>query len=159
MTYSQFARSFMIIPQLLMIVLMPVFGRLMDRLNPVRISAIAFCFLTFWPLILGFATQTWHAYAAFAFFGLGMSAVQVTWNLGALYFAPAREAQKYHSAHVTLVGLRACFAPWLAVLLFLPLVGFRVTFFMAAGFFAVASVCMALLHLRSHRAADSSRAP
>lgn len=155
MKYNDFASSYMVVPQIIMLILIPVFGRAMDRLNPLRTSAIAFAVLAFWPLVLGFATQIWHAYAAFVFYGVGMAAVQVTWTLGALFFAPEREAQKYHSIHVTLVGLRACFAPWLAVMLFKPLMGLRATFFLGFAFFAVAAILMYLLNLRLARGASS----
>ena len=153
MSYDNFAGSYMVVPQVIMLVLIPVFGRMLDRLNPVRLSAIAFAFLAFWPLILGFASGVWHAYAAFVFYGIGMGAVHVTWTLGALFFAPAREAQKYHSIHVTLVGLRACFAPWLAVMVFKPLIGLRFTFFLGFICFALAAVLMYALHIRLSRAA------
>jgi MFS family permease len=151
MSYDDFAGSYLVVPQVVMLVLTPIFGRLMDRLNPVRLCAIAFAFLAFWPLILGFAVSIWYAYAAFVFFGIGMAAVHVTWTLGALYFAPAREAQKYHSIHVTLVGLRACIAPWLAVLVLKPYIGLRPTFYIACAFFAISSVLMYLLHVRTSR--------
>jgi MFS family permease len=149
MNYDDFAGAYMMVPQIIMLALVPLYGRLMDRLNPIRLSAIAFAFLAFWPLTLAFATRIWYAYLAFVFYGAGMAAVQVTWTLGALYFAPAREAQKYHSVHVTLVGLRACFAPWLAVKLFMPQMGLRSAFYLGFAFFAVAAVLMFLLHLRT----------
>jgi len=153
MSYDDFAGSYMVVPQIIMLVLIPLYGRLMDRMNPIRLSAIAFAFLAFWPLTLGFATSIGYAYAAFVFYALGMAAVQVTWTLGALYFAPAREAQKYHSIHVTLVGLRACFAPWLAVLVLRPFIGLRTTFFLGFHFFAIGALLMYLLHLRTSRTA------
>jgi MFS family permease len=154
MSYDDFAGSYMVVPQVIMLVLIPVFGRMLDRLNPIRLSAVAFAFLAFWPLILGFASSVWHAYAAFVFYGIGMGAVHVTWTLGALFFAPAREAQKYHSIHVTFVGLRACFAPWLAVMVFKSLIGLRLTFFLGFLFFALAAVLMYALHIRLTRAAS-----
>ena len=152
MNYRDFSSSYMVVPQLIMLVMLPFFGRMLDRLNPIRTCAIAFAFLAFWPFVLGLTTEIWQAYAAFVFYGIGMAAVQVTWTLGALHFAPAREAQKYHSIHVTLVGLRACFAPWLAVKLLMPGIGIRPTFFLGAGFFAVSAVLMYLLYIRTSKA-------
>ncbi len=151
MKYNQFAASYMVVPPIIMIVLIPVFGRMLDRINPIRLCAIAFAFLAFWPLILCFATEVWYTYVAFVFYGLGMAGVYVTWTLGALYFAPEREAQKYHSIHITLVGLRACFGPWLAVLVFKPLIGFRLTFLLAFALFAISAALMFLLHTRISR--------
>ena len=156
MNYDDFAGAYMMVPQLIMLVLVPLYGRLMDRLNPIRLSAVAFALLAFWPITLAFATNIWYAYLAFIFYGAGMAAVHVTWTLGALYFAPAREAQKYHSIHVTLVGLRACFAPWLAVKLFMPKLGLRPSFYLGFAFFAISSVLMFLLHVRISRTGTES---
>ena len=152
MEYDKFAGSFLVVPNIMMLVLVPIFGRMLDRINPIRLCAVAFAFLAFWPLVLCFSTQVWHAYFAYVFYGFGMAAVHVTWTLGALYFAPAREAQKYHSIHITLVGLRACFGPWLAVLVLKPLIGFRKTFFIAFLLFAMSAILMYLLHAGISRA-------
>lgn len=159
MSYDDAAGSYLVLPQLIMLVLTPLYGRLMDRINPIRLCAIAFAFLAFWPLTLAFTTRVWHAYAGFVFYALGMAAVQVTWTLGALFFAPAREAQKYHSIHVTLVGLRASFVPWLAVMVLRPLAGLRISFLVGFGFFTVASVFMILLHLHTSRAQADKETP
>jgi MFS family permease len=151
MNYRDFASSYLVVPQVIMLLLVPLFGRIMDRINPIRLCAIAFGFLAFWPLILCFTTAIWQAYFAYVFYGIGMAAVHVTWTLGALHFAPAREAQKYHAIHVTLVGLRASFGPWLAVLVFKPLIGFRATFYVGFTFFAISALLMLLLHARLSR--------
>jgi MFS family permease len=152
MTYDQFAGSYMVIPQVIMLVLTPIYGRLMDRINPLRLCAVAFGFLSLWPLTLGFTTRVWHAYGAFAFYSLGMAAVNVTWTLGSLFFAPEREAQKYHSVHVTFVGLRAAVGPWLATLVLKPLLGLRPSFFVAFALFAISAGLMLMLHIRVRRA-------
>jgi MFS family permease len=151
MSYDDAAGSYMVLPQLIMLALTPLYGRLMDRINPIRLCAIAFAFLAFWPLTLAFASQVRHAYAGFVFYALGMAAVNVTWTLGALFFAPAREAQKYHSIHVTLVGLRASFAPWLAVMVLRPLAGLRASFLVGCALFASSALLMFLLHVRISR--------
>lgn len=151
MGYNDFASSYLVIPQIIMLVLIPVFGRLLDRLNPIRLSVTAFAVLAFWPLTLGFATEIWHAYVAFVFYGFSMAAVHVTWVLGALSFAPAREAQRYHSIHITLVGLRASFVPWISVKVLMPWIGLRPTFFVGFALFALAAVLMLALHLHTSR--------
>jgi MFS family permease len=83
------------------------FGRLLDRIGPIKVSRIAFTILAIFPLLLASAHGVGMAYVAFLVYGCGMAAVNLGWTTGPIHFARERDSAGYMGAHVALVGVRA----------------------------------------------------
>jgi len=148
--WSQASRVFGVIHPLVMIMFLPLYGRMLDRTGAVPLAALAYVALAFWPFSLAIARSVDGAYLAYAFFGLGMAGVDVAWMLGANTFAPRDRIQSYMGVHVTMVGLRAMIAPYLGLLL-KETIGFTATFSFTTGLFVVAAWLMVRLHRRCAR--------
>ncbi len=139
--WKQAAQVFGVIHPLVMIIFLPVFGRLLDRTSVVPVASVAFFSLGLWPLILAFTSSMKLVYLAYVFFGLGMAGVDVAWMLGANTFAPHDRIQSYMAIHVTLVGLRALLAPFLGLLVKQNF-GFRAAFGLSGLLLIGASLLM-----------------
>lgn len=46
-----------------------------------------------------------------------MAGVNVSWNMGSIFFAGNEDSSMYQSIHVTLTGVRGIFAPLLSLLI------------------------------------------
>lgn len=130
---------------LVMIVFLPLYGRLLDRAGTVPVAAVAYVALAFWPFSLAVARSALGAYVAYAFFGLGMAGVDVAWMLGANAFAPRDRIQAYMAVHVTMVGVRAMIAPYLGLVL-KEAVGFCAAFSCSTILLLTAAYLMLRLH-------------
>lgn len=150
--WGQASRVFGVIHPLVMVVFLPLYGRLLDRTGAVPVAALAYIALAFWPFSLAIAESVQGAYLAYSFFGLGMAGVDVAWMLGANTFAPRDRIQTYMAVHVTMVGLRAMIAPFLGLLL-KEAAGFRTAFSVSSVLLVIAAYLMVRLHrqcARSH---------
>lgn len=127
---------------LLAIFLLPVFGRLIGRIDPRRFAAITFfsmlIFLLFLVLTEQFPFFTYigniKLYYMLIFYMIGQgffaATMGILWSIGSAYFCKKEDADLYQAVHLTLTGERALFAPLLGVL-FYNLVGFSGTFIIA----------------------------
>lgn len=124
---------------ILAILLLPFFGRLLGKIDPRKFAVITFSSMF---LYLFFVTLTEYVpvhvdwmgiriYYTMLFFILFHSVFAATmsllWNIGSAYFCKDQDAGTYQSIHLWLTGFRAIFAPILGVL-FLEWVGFTATF-------------------------------
>lgn len=141
------------IPIFISIVLFPVLSGHMDRRDPRRLAIFSYLGhgLFFLGLILA------HKYAAesqllgyriiymlllaYLCQGLYATLMGLVWGIGSSYFAPAHEAARYHSLHITLTGIRGLIAPPIGVLLY-KLGGFSFTFACCMCFQALAMYIM-----------------
>ncbi len=143
-----------IVSQLGMLLLSPVIGKYHDRMHPYRFMAGAFGLLMFFPLLVVASSVAQGSltlpviliFTAYAVFGLAMAAVNITWNMGSIYFAGDENASIYQSVHVTMTGIRGLIAPVLGIVLY-KMVSLTMVFVVAAGFFLSAS----LISLRDYR--------
>ena len=143
-----------IVSQLGMLLLSPVIGKYHDRTHPYRFMAGAFAMLMLFPVLVVFSSLAQGSpalpviliFVAYAIFGLAMAAVNITWNMGSIYFAGDSNASIYQSVHVTMTGIRGLIAPVLGIVLY-KLVSLTMVFVVAAGFFMSAS----LISLRDYR--------
>lgn len=128
----------------------PLFGRLLDRWNAIRLSIFGFAFLVAVPLLLAISHSLAGVYLAFAVFGFAMSPVNIAWTMGPILFAGRRDAATYMGVHVTMVGIRGLIGNPMGLVLFKAF-GSRPAFLVASLFFAAATVVMVRLHRRRAR--------
>lgn len=124
------------------IVLLPFFGRIIGTKDPRRFAILTFGSLMFFILFTAL-TQYFNAYTevlgiklyymlllAVVFNGVFMASMPILWGIGSSYFCPSHEAADYQSVHLFLTGVRALFAPILGIKLY-EWYGFSFTY--AAG--------------------------
>ncbi|MBW6514880.1 MAG: MFS transporter, partial [Candidatus Syntrophosphaera sp.] len=143
-----------IVSQLGLLFLSPLIGKLHDRMHPFRFMASAFGLLMVFPLLF-VVSSLWQGEAlmpviivflAYLIFGIAMAAVNITWNMGSIYFAGKQDASIYQSVHITLTGVRGLIAPALGYAI-LKIFSLTMVFVVAAGFFLAA----ALVSFRDYR--------
>lgn len=150
LSYEQISSARVLIASAGVALLGPLMGAGMDRFHPVRVSTLGFGLLALYPLTLALGGvvaglgPVATAYLGFAFYAVAMSAVNITWNLGSIAFAPDGEGGHYQSVHVAMVGVRGVVGP-LAGYAVLKLFGSREVFLIAAGFCLSASLSSAML--------------
>jgi Na+/melibiose symporter-like transporter len=135
------------------IMIMPFFGKLIGIMDPRRFAAISFLSMMFFILFLiltgiyPVSIEFWGItlYFMMIFYILFHSVFAATmgllWSIGSAYFCPPSEAGTYQSIHLALTGGRALFAPLMGVV-FYELWGFYVTFIIAMSFLLIASIFM-----------------
>ncbi len=146
MNYSQMFISKSVIAKLGILFLAPLAGKLHDLLNPGKFSCISYFVISFYPLTLlvaSFYTDLSMApyLVMFAFFfnGIAMAGINVSWNIGSIYFAGPDEAPMFQSVHVTLTGVRAVFGPVIGFLVMI-LFNYQAVFILATLVFITAAI-------------------
>ncbi len=127
---------------ILAIVLLPFFGKLLGKIDPRKFAA--FTFGSVGMYIFFVMITTWFS-ANFTFFditiyytlllyilfhGIFAASMSLLWNIGSAYFCKPEEAGTYQSLHLSLTGIRGIPAPLLGVF-FYEQFGFTITFFVA----------------------------
>ncbi len=127
---------------ILAIVLLPYFGKLLGNIDPRRFAALTFSTIAlyiFFVMITDYFPYHFQLYGVtiyytlilyVVFHGLFASTMVLLWNIGSAYFCRPEQAGTYQSLHLSLTGFRAIFSPLLGVL-FYELFGFTVTFAIA----------------------------
>lgn len=128
--------------------LSPLFGRLLDRTDPLRISRLGFLVLVFFPLTLTLARSVPAVYLAFLIFGIGMSAVNLGWTMGPIHFARERDSAGYMGSHVALVGVRSLIGGPFGIWFYRTTGSPAATFTVTAGLFLLAAAIMSSGHRR-----------
>jgi MFS family permease len=141
------------IPVFMGIMLFPVLSGHMDKRDPRRLAIFSFLGhgLFFLGLILAdfYGAETsafgyriiYMLLLAYLCQGIYVTLMGLVWGIGSSYFAPAHEAARYHSVHITLTGIRGIIAPPIGVLLY-NLRGFNLTFSICLCFEALAIYIM-----------------
>ena len=131
----------------------PFFGRLLGRIDPRKFAAITFA--TIFLYLLSLALTSWfpgytevfgiRIYYFLLLYIVGQSLFAATmsllWSIGSAYFCKPEEAADYQSVHLFLTGTRAVFAPILGVI-FYEMYGFEFTFMVGASFALIAVFVM-----------------
>ena len=84
----------------------PLMGRIMDSVGPVRLCVLSFAVIAFYPLALAAAglqsmlAPVMMAYLGFGIYSLGMSGINVTWNVGSISFAPTGQGGYYQGGYL-----------------------------------------------------------
>jgi len=117
------------------ILLLPFFGKLLSRLDPRKFAAITFAALFMYILFLLVTEYApWHVeilgieiyymlLISFGFYGIFAATMALVWYIGSAYFCKPEEADDYQSVHLSLTGVRSLFAPLFGVY-FYELMGF-----------------------------------
>jgi MFS family permease len=155
---------------LLSILLLPFFGRLLGRIDPRKFGVI-----TFFSMLLAILFIALSEYFSFSFefhgirilyllilyvifMGIYTATIQLVWYIGSAYFCPREEAGDYQSVHLILTGVRGAMAPTGGVILY-KLVGFTFTFSIAIVLLAIAMLVMIWSYRREVKMAAGSGAP
>lgn len=110
-----------LVPALLMSASAPIWGRVLDRINPMSgramfngIQCIAYGFHCFG----GISGQVWPFAVGAMIHAIGNGGGTINWLTGSLYFAKQENVSLYNSIHVGLTGLRGMIAPMIGVWLY-----------------------------------------
>jgi MFS family permease len=136
---------------LLAIIILPMFGKLMGKIDPRRFAAITFASLLFYLLFIMLTSYfPWFVWfkgikfyysllAAMIFNGVFAATMGLLWSIGSAYFSPKTEVSDYQAIHLTLTGFRSFFAPMLGLGIYL-LIGFTATFITGIVFLLIAVI-------------------
>lgn len=148
---------------ILAILLLPFFGRLIGRVDPRRFGIICFGSLLMY-LLFTLLTQYFPYYytlpfqeikiyyvlmIAAGFNGLFMATMPLLWGIGSAYFCSKDEVGEYQSVHLTLVGARAVVFPIVGIL-FLESLGFTTTYLIGIVSL-LAAIGTMIISLKRHR--------
>ncbi len=138
---------------ILAIILLPFFGKLMGKFDPRQIGVISFGALGLYLFFLAL-TEFLPYYTDFIgiklyftlifyviFQGLFAATMPLLWNIGSAYFANDNEAEIYQSTHLFLTGVRAMTAPVTGILYYEKF-GFTLTFAIAIVALMIAIVVL-----------------
>jgi MFS family permease len=149
------------IPQVVMILAIPLLGRVFDRTTPHKMAAAVFPLLALYPAVLLMtpSLEGWHQrvalYFAFGLFGAAMSGVMVLWNVASLRFSGKEDAGVYQSVHIAFTGFRGMFAPLLG-LGSMHLLGKTTALMISASLFILAGVMMVVVRKIDYRRGEAT---
>ncbi len=147
MTYTLVSIARVFMSQTGKIVFSPLIGRMFDRISPVKFTGITFIVMGFYAFTLGLVLLVPEplrvplVFVAFFIFSLGMTGINLSWNLSSIHFAKDHDASRYQGVHVALTAIRGVLGPLLGYLVmsFLPL---EYVFFFSFIFFITAALGM-----------------
>ncbi|MCU4166470.1 MFS transporter [Carboxylicivirga caseinilyticus] len=138
---------------LVAIIFLPLFGKLIGTRDPRRFAIITFGALMLFILFTGlteyvqFNTEIlgikiyYMLLLAVFFNGIFMGSMPILWGIGSSYFCKSDEAADYQSVHLFLTGLRASVAPIIGIQLY-ELLGFSTTYGFGIVFLTLAILFM-----------------
>ena len=146
---------------ILAIIMLPFFGRLIGRIDPRRFAVITFLSILLYLMSL-ILTEHFHQFTDIAgirffymmsffilFHGVFAATMALMWNIGSSYFCKPEQAGDYQSVHLSLTGFRAIFAPLAGVLIYEAL-GFTKAFLFAV-FCLIAGIAVMLISEKMDR--------
>ena len=134
---------------ILAIILIPVFGRLIGKIDPRTFTAFSFfCMMIAISSIaiteyiqiniIIFDIKIFYVMLLYVFFyGLFMASMTLAWRIGSAYFCGKQDTAIYQSIHLSSTGVRALFAPIIGVIIY-EIAGFTVTFTVAISVLIIA---------------------
>lgn len=139
----------------LAIFLLPVFGRLIGKIDPRKFAGLTFIALALYLFFIMITSyfpghiEVWnlHIYytliIAVLFNGIFVATMSLAWYIGSAYFCSREEAGDYQSVHLTVTGIRGLVAPMIGVY-FYNAIGFTGTF--SIGIISLLLAVMLLLY-------------
>ena len=141
-------------PFVMMLLVLPLWGRLFDRIDVCRFRTIQTSFWAAGRLVMAWGVATlsigWVAVGAIISAGIGGGGGQLAWRMGHMQFARRHEDALYMGVHVTLTGLRGLVIPFAGIALF-KLIDWHLFWLSALGQLA-AIIGFATLHVQLKRA-------
>lgn len=138
---------------LIAIITLPYFGRLIGRIDPRKFAAFTFASLAGYLLFIEL-TEYFPVYTyilgikiyptmiiAILSNGIFAATMALLWYIGSAYYCKPEEAADYQAVHLTFTGLRSFFAPIIGIV-FYELWGFAVTFFIGVALLLAAVALM-----------------
>jgi len=129
---------------LLAIILLPYFGRLIGKIDPRKFAAYTFAslagyllfielteFFPFYTYFLGIKIYPTLIIAIISN-GIFAATMALLWYIGSAYYCKPDEAADYQAVHLTFTGVRSWFAPIVGIV-FYELWGFAITFSIGVG--------------------------
>lgn len=125
------------------ILLLPYFGRLLGKMDPRLFSAITYlsmlCYIVcvalteYMPAYCElFGVKLYYLLILYILFqGIFIATMSLLWSIGSAYFCHDKEVAQYQSVHLSLVGVRALFAPLAGIWLY-ETIGYFSTFLITA---------------------------
>lgn len=138
---------------LVAILLLPLFGKLIGSRDPRRFAIITFgslmLFIAFTALTEYFPyyVEVWNYklyylfLVALFFNGVFTGSMPILWGIGSSYFCKPHEAADYQSVHLFLTGFRALFAPIIGIKLY-EWYGFSFTYAVGIALLVIAIILM-----------------
>lgn len=127
---------------ILAILLLPVFGKLLGKSDPRKFAMITYASLATYLFFLMiteylpahmyfFGIKLYYTLVLYIIFhGIFAATMVLLWNIGSAYFGQDDEADIYQSTHLFLTGVRAIFAPLFGIFIY-EQAGFTFTFSLA----------------------------
>ncbi len=137
---------------ILAIVLMPYFGKLLGEIDPRKFAAITFSAMLLFLFFLSITQYMPYYFMVYdikiyysmifyiLFHGVFAATMALLWYIGSAYFGKKEDAGDLQAVHLSLTGVRAAFAPLLGIALY-QYFGFSFTFGLAI-FTLGLSVCL-----------------
>lgn len=138
---------------LLAILLLPYFGKLIGRIDPRKFSVVSFLSMAIYLFTL-ILTQYFDRYIVFwditlyytlifyiLFHGIFAATMVLMWSIGSAYFCSPEEAGIYQSIHLALTAIRSIFAPIIGVI-FYEIWGFTIAFSISITSLLIGSAVM-----------------
>jgi len=128
---------------LLAIILLPYFGKLIGRIDPRKFGVFTFGSLLLYVVFIAVAEYYpasfqmgeikiyYTLFVAYGFYGIFAATMALLWFIGSSYFCQKEEAGQYQSIHLTLTGVRSLFAFQIGIA-FYQILGYTFTFGIAA---------------------------
>ena len=160
--YRDVAWALGVIPTVMPIFTLGMWGRLVDRMNPVLMRAICNSlfmvepFLIFaFPWLLPGLERVGVGIVGLVFFsrlirGFAQGGGFLLWNLSVMYFAPRRSVSVYMGVHMMLTGIRFVAGPFVGIG-FVSWIGYQWTFFVCGAFMLISIIGMFALAFRERR--------
>jgi MFS family permease len=158
LNYDQYANATFVAYWLAVVAMILPAGMLMDRLGPVRSTALSFGLLALYPLGLMFVHDYHMLLIVSAIYGIAHAGASMGWMLGPVALAPTPDkVPQYVAIHATLVGVRGAVFQFVGVGL-LALFGlYSIPFALAALAFLWS--CWQMLRLHAIMSAAKKLAP
>jgi len=86
-------------------------------------------------------------FIAYLIYSFGMAGVNITWNIGSIFFAGKEDSSMYQSIHVSATGIRGLTAPLLGLLVYRTL-GIRFVFFISFTFIFIGGIMSYVSYLK-----------
>jgi len=138
-------------PMVIDVLMLPLWGRTLDKHNPLLMRAIFNSVFSCGMLCFPFAHTLWGFAAGRAIIAFVMGGSALVWTLGINYFARREDVPLYMGLHQSLTGIRGLIAPFVGIALAALLHSYRAVFFAAFLLMTAGTVVMISEVVRERR--------